>query len=98
MGHVGAYFNTAIKGTTYQWYPIGLVAGHTRKGNFLPFVDNYGIPFSNTKGFAEKAKAVYEYDPADITYSYMYPAMTRSFRSQGFQWITQFAYDPIDMA
>lgn len=98
MDHVGAYFNTAIQGTTYQWYPIGLVAGHTRKGNFLPFVDSYDIPFSNTKGFAEKAKAVYEYDPADITYSYMYPAMTRTFRSQGFQWITQFAYDPIDMA
>lgn len=98
MGHVQAYFNTAIKGTTYQWYPIGLVAGHTRKGNFLPFVDNYAIPFSNVKGFGGKAKAVYEYDPADITYSYMYPAMTRTFRSQGFQWITQFAYDPIDMA
>ncbi len=98
MGHVEAYFNTAIKGTTYQWYPVGLVAGRTRKGNFLPFVDSYEIPFSNTKGFAQKAKAVYEYDPPDITYSYMYPAMTRTFRSKGFQWITQFAYDPIDMA
>ncbi|MDR1500978.1 MAG: glycoside hydrolase family 5 protein, partial [Prevotella sp.] len=98
MGHVQAYFNTAIQGTTYQWYPIGLVAGHTRKGNFLPYVDDYGIPFSNVKGFDTKAKAVYEYDPADITYSYMYPAMTRAFRTQGFQWITQFAYDPIDIA
>lgn len=98
MEHVQAYFNTAIQGTTYQWYPIGLVAGHTRRGNFLPYVDNYGIPFSNMKGFDKKAKAVYEYDPADITYSYMYPAMTRAFRTQGFQWITQFAYDPIDIA
>ncbi|MDH6310433.1 hypothetical protein M2451_003705 [Dysgonomonas sp. PFB1-18] len=98
MDHVQAYFNTAIQGTTYQWYPIGLVAGHTRKGNFLPFVDSYNIPFANAKGFENKAKAIYEYDPADITYSYMYPAMTRTFRSQGFQWITQFAYDPIDMA
>lgn len=98
MEHVQAYFNTAVQGTTYQWYPIGLVAGRTRKGNFLPFVDGYNIPFTNLKGFENKAKAVYEYDPADITYSYMYPAMTRTFRSQGFQWITQFAYDPIDMA
>jgi len=98
MEHVQAYFNTAIQGTTYQWYPIGLVAGHTRQGNFLPYVDSYDIPFSNFKGFDKKAKAVYEYDPADITYSYMYPAMTRAFRSQGFQWITQFAYDPLDMA
>ncbi|MDR2955465.1 MAG: hypothetical protein LBV43_10320 [Prevotella sp.] len=98
MEHVQAYYNTAIQGTTYQWYPIGLVAGHTRKGNFLPYVDEYNISFSGVKGFDQKAKAVYEYDPADITYSYMYPAMTRAFRTQGFQWITQFAYDPIDMA
>ena len=98
MDHVQAYFNTSIQGTTYQWYPIGLVAGQTRKGNFLPYVDNYNISFSNVKGFDKKAKAVYEFDPADITYSYMYPAMARTFRSNGFQWITQFAYDPIDMA
>ena len=96
--HVQAYYNTVIQGTTYQWYPIGLVAGRTRKGNFLPYVDDYNIPFSNIKGFKNKAKAVYEFDPADITYSYMYPAMARSFRSVGFQWITQFAYDPIDIA
>ncbi|NDV94278.1 hypothetical protein D0T84_05005 [Dysgonomonas sp. 521] len=98
MEHIQAYYNTSIQGTTYQWYPIGLVAGHTRKGNFLPYVDNYNISFSNVKGFDKKAKAVYEFDPADITYSYMYPAMARTFRSNGFQWITQFAYDPIDIA
>ena len=28
----------------------------------------------------------------------MYPATVRTFRTAGFQWITQFAYDPIDMA
>lgn len=98
LSHVDAYYDTAIQGTTYQWYPIGLVAGHTRKGNFLPHVDNFRIPFSNIKNFEKKTKAVYEFDPADITYSYMYPAMARTFRSQGFQWITQFAYDPIDIA
>ncbi len=98
MDHVQAYYNTAVQGTTYQWYPIGLVAGHTRKGNFLPFVDSYDIPFSSVKGFDKKAKAVYEFDPADITYSYMYPAMARTFRSTGFQWMTQFAYDPMDIA
>lgn len=98
MPHVESYYDTAVQGTTYQWYPIGLVSGHTRKGNFLPYVDNYHIPFSNVKGFDKKAKAIYEYDPADIMYSYMYPAMARTFRSRGFQWITQFAYDPIDIA
>jgi hypothetical protein len=98
MPHVAAYYDTAIQGTTYQWYPIGLVAGHTRKGNFLPYVDDYAIPFSNVKGFDKKAKLVYEFDPADVTCSYLYPSMARTFRTKGFQWITQFAYDPIDMA
>lgn len=98
MHVVGAYYKTAIQGTTYQWYPIGLVAGHMLKGNFLPYVDSYSIPFSNVKGFDNKARIVYEFDPADILYSYMYPAIARTFRSKGFQWITQFAYDPIDMA
>lgn len=95
---VEAYYDTAIQGTTYQWYPIGLVAGHIRKGNFLPCIDSYDIPFSSVKGFDRKARLVYEFDPADILYSYMYPAMARSFRTAGFQWITQFAYDPIDIA
>lgn len=98
MQQIEAYYSTAIQGTTYQWYPIGLVAGHTRRGNFLPYVDKYYIPFNDVKGFDKKAKLVYEYDPADILYSYIHPAMVRSFRSAGFQWITQFAYDPIDMA
>lgn len=95
---VDAFYDTAIQGTTYQWYPIGLVAGHTQQGNFLPYVDRYDIPFSQVKGFNKKARMVYEFDPADILYSYMYPAMTRTFRTAGFQWITQFAYDPMDMA
>jgi len=98
MDHVKAYFDAEIQGTTYQWYPIGLVAGRERQGNFLPYIDQYNIPFSNLKGFGNKAKAVYEYDPADNLYSYMHPAMSRTFRSAGFQWITQFAYDPMDIA
>lgn len=98
MGHVEAYYASDIQGTTFQWYPIGLVSGYSRKGNFLPYVDNFNIPFSHVKGFKNKAKLIYEYDPADIMYSYMHPAMVRSFRTAGFQWITQFAYDPIDMA
>lgn len=98
MEHVGAYYNSAVRGTTYQWYPTGLVSGFTRKGNFLPAVDSYNIPFSDIKNFDKKAKAVYEYDPADVMYSHLYPAMTRTFRSRGFQWITQFAYDALDIA
>ncbi len=92
------FFDSPVQGTTYQWYPMGLVAGHERKGNYLPNVDSYDIPFSNVANYGKKARFVYEFDPADNLYSYLYPATVRSFRKAGFQWITQFAYDPIDMA
>lgn len=91
------YYETTVQGTTYQWYPIGLVSGQTQQGNFLPYVDRYDIPFAGkVKEFNKKARMIYEFDPADIMYSYMYPAMVRTFRTAGFQWITQFAYEPID--
>lgn len=92
------YYNASIDGTTYQWYPIGLVSGHRRKGNFLPYVDDYNIPYNDLKGYDIKAKIIYEFDPADITDSYLYPAIARTFAKNGFQWATQFAYDPIDLA
>ena len=67
---VEAYYETAIQGTTYQWYPIGLVSGQTQQGNFLPYIDRYDIPFSDkVKGFDKKTRMVYEFDPADIMYS-----------------------------
>lgn len=93
-----AYFNAPIDGATYQWYPLGLVAGHMKKGNSLPYVDSYDIPFDTLKGFDRPAKVVYEFDPADNLSGYLFPAMARTFRKSGFRWITQFAYDPIDMA
>ncbi len=95
-----AYYDAGdIQGTTYQWYPTGLVANHERKGNFLPALDNYTIPWEDTiPNFKKLARAVYEFDPADVLYSHLYPAIARTFRNKGFQWITQFAYDPIDIA
>ena len=94
-----AFYDADIDGTTYQWYPVNLVAGHGRKGNFLPYVDQYDIPFADkVKGFGSKARVVYEFDPADNLYSYLFPAIARTFRKEGFQWMTQFAYDPTDMA
>lgn len=95
---VQGYYDADIDGTTYQWYPIGLVAGQERKGNFLPYLDNYSIPFSDARNFGNKAKVVYEYDPADVLASYLYPAAARTFAREGFQWVTQFSYDPIDIA
>ncbi len=98
-GHcVEGYYNADIQGTTYQWYPMNLVRNSTRHGNYLPFVDQYDIPFSGLENFDRMAKLVYEFDPADNLYSHLFPAAVRTFRKAGFQWMTQFSYDPIDMA
>lgn len=88
-----------IDGVSFQWYPTGLVANRTLQGNYLPNVDQYKIPFGDSlNAFRNKAKMVYEFDAGDVAGSYMYPAMARSFRTAGFQWATQFAYDPMATA
>ncbi|TPE46367.1 cellulase family glycosylhydrolase [Pontibacter mangrovi] len=87
-----------IQGVSFQWYPTGLVANRTLQGNYLPHVDTYHIPFDTIPEFAGKARMVYEFDAGDVLQSNMYPAMARSFRGAGFQWATQFAYDPMATA
>jgi hypothetical protein len=87
-----------IDGVSFQWYPTGLVANRTLKGNYLPHVDQYRIPFDTIPEYAGKARMIYEFDAGDILQSTMYPAMARSFRGAGFQWATQFAYDPLATA
>lgn len=100
----GPYFSDAVaasevNGFSFQWYPSGLVGNQTLKGNTLPNVDVYHIPFRDTvPAFKNKALMVYEYDAADIMASYMYPFMAKAFRQAGFQWATQFAYDPLAIA
>jgi hypothetical protein len=97
--YAGAVVNAKVDGHSFQWYPTGLVAGHEQKGNYLPNVDQYYIPFADSlPAFKNRAKMVYEFDAADILQSNMYPAMARSFRTAGFQWATQFAYDPMATA
>lgn len=93
-----AIANANVEGHSFQWYPSGLVAGHEQKGNFLPHVDRYTIPFDSVPAYRHKARMVYEFDAADILQSYMYPAMARTYRTAGFQWCTQFAYDPLATA
>ena len=93
-----AVLNAKVDGITFQWYPEGLVSGHTLRGNFLPYVDQYPIPYRTDPRFANKAKISYEFESADIIQPVMYPFMARSFRSAGFQWATQFAYDPMAIA
>jgi hypothetical protein len=95
---VEAYFDADIQGGTFQWYPTGLGFGRELRGNVLPNVDAYRIPFAGLREFQRAAKIVYEFDAADIGRSYIYPAMARSFRTAGIQWATHFAYDPTYMA
>jgi hypothetical protein len=97
--YADAVAKSNVDGFSFQWYPVGLVAGHEQKGNFLPHVDQYKIPFIDTiPEFKNKARMVYEFDAGDLLQSNMYPAMARSFRKAGFQWATQFAYDPLATA
>ncbi|MBC8085521.1 MAG: cellulase family glycosylhydrolase, partial [Hymenobacter sp.] len=93
-----AVLNAKVDGLTYQWYPQGLVANHALRGNFLPYVDQYPIPYRQDARFTAKARMVYEFESADVIQPVMYPFMARSFRAAGFQWATQFAYDPLALA
>lgn len=87
-----------VQGVTGQWYPTGLVRGATLPGNPLPNVDRYTIPWDAFPECRNKARMVYEFDGADVAVPVMYPAMARAFRGAGYQWATQFAYDPIAIA
>jgi hypothetical protein len=96
--YADAVVKADVQGHTFQWYPTGLVANRTQKGNLLPHVSQYTIPFDSIPAFKKRAKIVYEFDAADVADAYMYPAMARSFRNAGFQWATMFAYDPMAIA
>ncbi len=96
--YADAVAKSNIDGISMQWYPTGLVANRTLQGNYLPYVDTYNIPFDTIPAFANKARMVYEFDAGDVIQPVMYPAMARSFRKAGFQWATQFAYDPLATA
>ncbi|MES1198255.1 MAG: membrane or secreted protein [Chitinophagaceae bacterium] len=87
-----------IDGVSFQWYPTGLVANQEVKGNFLPNVDRYNIPFDTIPEYRTKSRMVYEFDAADVLQSCIYPAVARSFKEAGMQWVTQFAYDPMALA
>ena len=96
--YADAVANANIDGVSFQWYPTGLVANQEAQGNFLPNVDRYTIPFDTIPAYRTKTKMVYEFDAADVLQSNVYPAMAKSFRGAGFQWATQFAYDPLGIA
>lgn len=93
-----AILSSPVQGFTFQWYPSALVGGHTLRGNMLPLVNQYPIPYAQDPRFSGKPRMVYEFESADILQPVMYPLMARSFRSAGMQWATQFAYDPLAIA
>ncbi|WP_282122094.1 hypothetical protein [Algibacter mikhailovii] len=89
---------TKVNGGSFQWYPTGLTSNHVQKGNFLPNVDKYLVPFDDKLKASKRPKFVYEFSPSDTNGAYMYPAMARSFREAGFQFAAHFSYDPLHAA
>jgi len=88
--------DSKVDGASFGWYPSGLVAGHTLRGNFLQAVDVYpDVLQADLKG---KPRIVYEFDQADLLTGTMYPAMARTFRSVGAQFAAMFAYDMLRTA
>ncbi len=93
-----AILDANVQGVSFQWYPESLVSGHELRGNFLPYVDQYPLPYAGDPRLARRAKMVYEFESADVLQPIMYPFMAKSFREAGMQWATQFAYDPLGLA
>jgi hypothetical protein len=87
-----------IDGVSFQWYPTGLLKYSSLQSNVLGSVASYHNPFKDIAACAGKARLIYEFDAADVKAPLLYPAMARSFRTAGFQWATQFAYDPAALA
>lgn len=93
---VEAFSRSTVDGASFGWYPTGLVNDKALRGNPLGSVDSF---FEKPMPLLDKrAKIVYEFDAADVAGSYMYPAMARTFRAEGMQWATMFAYDPMAIA
>jgi hypothetical protein len=91
-----AIHTSAVDGVSFGWYPSGLVAGHTLRGNFLQAVDAY--PDMLRADLSGRPRIVYEFDSADLLTGYLYPAMARTYRSVGAQFAAMFAYDMLQTA
>jgi hypothetical protein len=84
------------QGVTFAWYPTGLNHNHALTENHLRAVDDF--PPMLRPELADLPKAVYEFDSADMNSGYMYPAMARTFREVGAQFVAMFSYDMLDTA
>ncbi len=85
-----------VDGVSFGMYPAGLVSGRTLHANLLRAVDCY--PPMLTEEIADMPRIVYEFDEADSYTPYMYPAMVRTFRSVGAQFVAMFSYDMLATA
>ncbi len=84
------------QGVTFGWYPSSLNSGHELEGNYLRTVDAF--PDMLRPELARMPRIVYEFDSPDLRTGYMYPAMARTFRAVGAQFIAMFAYDMLETA
>ena len=85
-----------VDGVTGVYYVTGL-----RAGGALPGLQLGRVRESSLKAdarIARMAKVVYEFDAADMTGAYMYPAMAAVFRAEGVQAAMQFQYDSTPIA
>ena len=84
------------QGITFGWYPTGLNSGHELVGNYLRGVDEY--PDMLRPELARLPRIVYEFDSPDVRGGTLYPAMARTFRAVGAQFVAMFAYDMLETA
>src|SRR5213595_927743 len=84
------------QGVTFGWYPTGLNSGHELVGNYLRAADAY--PDMLRPELARLPRIVYEFDSPDLRTGTMYPAMARTFRAVGAQFVAMFAYDMLGTA
>src|SRR5436190_18333973 len=92
----GAIAGSRAQGVTFGWYPSGLNSGRELEGNFLRAVDAF--PDMLRPELARLPRIVYEFDTPDLRTGYLYPAMTRTFRAVGAQFVAMFATDMLETA
>lgn len=88
---------SGLDGATFNWYPTGLNAEAGRRENVLPLVERVPWP-AYESAYRGMAKAVYEFDAADILSPLYLPAMARTMRCAGVQMAAQFQYDALSTA
>jgi hypothetical protein len=91
-----AISKSTVEGVSFGWYPTGLNSGHELRGNYLRTADSYDKMLDPR--IARLPRIVYEFDSPDLRTGYMYPAMIRTMRAVGTQFVAMFAYDMLATA